>query len=227
MCGHDHAAGYSLRSHWKLWTIVEAARCLAFGTLLDLIGGQVQPRLDLRMIEQVVVFATAHKRKPCHIGDHGPIAILPIQPQQRARSFELIRRQIPANGGERLAQFFPIPPVPSIPETAEPLITMRLRHCCPCPDNLPAFATSVARGADVTQPAKGWGKLISLGQGALPGCLPCPIKVKDHPAVPCSIPQPSGLLVRRQRAGEQIIEKERAQGFDWSLGERCQKAREG
>src|SRR6266566_7807310 len=29
MCGHDHAAGYSLRSHWKLWTIVEAARCLA------------------------------------------------------------------------------------------------------------------------------------------------------------------------------------------------------
>ena len=58
-------------------------------------------------------------------------------------------RQIPANSGERFAQFLPIPPVPSIPETAEPLITMRLRHCCPCPDNLPAFATSVARGADV------------------------------------------------------------------------------
>ncbi len=68
MCGHDHAAGYSFRSHWKLWTIVEAACCLAFRTLLD-----------LRMIEQVVVFAARHKRKRGHIGEHGPIAILPIK----------------------------------------------------------------------------------------------------------------------------------------------------
>jgi hypothetical protein len=45
---------------------------------------------------------------------------LPIQPQERARSVELIRGEILANGRKPLAQFFPIAPVPSVSETAEP-----------------------------------------------------------------------------------------------------------
>ena len=80
---HDHAAGCPIRSHRNPGAIVEAAHRLAFGALLGLIGGQVQPRLNLRMSEQVIVFAARHKREPSHIGEHRPIAILPIKPDQR------------------------------------------------------------------------------------------------------------------------------------------------
>jgi hypothetical protein len=60
----------------------------------------------------------------------------------------------------------------------------------------------------------------------LAGSFPRPVDIKDHPVVSLSIHQPSRLLVGRERAREQIIKKERAQRFDWSLGERGQKARE-
>jgi hypothetical protein len=88
---------------------------------------------------------------------------LPIQPQKSAFLWKVVGRQIPTNGGEPLAQFFPIAPVPAVAETAEPLITVRLRNCCPRSDNLPTLAPSVARRADVTPPAKGRRKLIGLG----------------------------------------------------------------
>ncbi len=48
MGSHDHAAGCLIRSHRDLWAIVETARCLALGTLLVLIEGQVQARLNPR-----------------------------------------------------------------------------------------------------------------------------------------------------------------------------------
>jgi hypothetical protein len=82
MRGYHHTAGYAIGSHRDLGAIVEAAPHLTFGTLLKLIGGQVQPRLNQRMIEQVIVFAARHQREPSHIGEHGPVAILPIAPQQ-------------------------------------------------------------------------------------------------------------------------------------------------
>ncbi len=37
---HDHAAGHAIGSHQNFGAIVEAARHLAFGTLLKLIGGK-------------------------------------------------------------------------------------------------------------------------------------------------------------------------------------------
>ena len=126
MRGHDHAAGLTLGSHRDLWTIIEVALHLTFGTLLGLIGGQVQARLNQRMVEQVIVFATGHEREPSHISEHGSVAILPVEPQERTRRFELIRRQIATDGCKPLAQFFPLSPVASVPETAEPLRTMRL-----------------------------------------------------------------------------------------------------
>jgi len=60
----------------------------------------------------------------------------------------------------------------------------------------------------------------------LTGSFPRAIDVKDPPAVSLPIYQPSRLLVGCQRAAQQVIEKERAQGFDGSLGEGGQKARE-
>lgn len=123
---HDHAAGHSLGSHRDLGVIVQTAHNVAFGTLLHLIRWQVEPGRNLRMIEQVIVFAAGDKREASHIGEHSPIAILPIQPQQCVRSFQLIRCQLPANGRKPLAQFFPIAPVATVAETAEPLVAVCL-----------------------------------------------------------------------------------------------------
>src|SRR5258708_39734152 len=91
----------------------------------------------------------SHKREPSHIGEHRPIAILPIEAQQGAFLRKLVGSQIPANGGTRLAQFFPIAPVSAVAETTEPLRTVRLQHRGSCPDHFPAFATPVARRTDV------------------------------------------------------------------------------
>ncbi len=90
MCGHDHAAGHALGPHRDLRAEVSAADHLAFGTLLNLIGGQVQTRLDQRMIEQAVFFATGHKREADYIGKHSSRAILPIEPKQGTSLRELV-----------------------------------------------------------------------------------------------------------------------------------------
>jgi hypothetical protein len=105
MGSHDHAAGHPLGSHRDLGAIVQTAHQLAFGTLLELIRGQVQARLNQRMIEQAIGFVAGHKREASHIGQHGSRAVLPIEPQQRAFWWEVVGCQIPANGGETLAQF--------------------------------------------------------------------------------------------------------------------------
>lgn len=90
MCGHDRAAGHALGPHLDLRAEVSAADHPACGTRLYLIGEQVQTRLDQRMIEQAVFFATGHKREAGHIGKHSSRAILPIEPEQGTRLRELV-----------------------------------------------------------------------------------------------------------------------------------------
>src|SRR6266700_94216 len=81
MSCHDHAAPYALRPHRHVWTVVEAAGDLAFWALLGLIGGQMQTRLDKRMIEHRVLFASCHESETREIGEHGPRTILAIEPR--------------------------------------------------------------------------------------------------------------------------------------------------
>src|SRR5260370_36459507 len=126
MRGHDQTTAHAIRSHWDLWAVVETARYLTFGTLLELIRWQVQACLNERMIKQVIVFATGDKGEPGHIGEHGPVAILSVETQQRAFLRQVMGRQIPTNGGDSLTQFLPIPPVPAIAKRAQPLITVCL-----------------------------------------------------------------------------------------------------
>src|SRR5260370_2575781 len=102
------------------------------------------------MVEQVILFVGRHNGEPSHIGKHGSRAILPIEPQQCAFLRKAVGSQISTNGHKPLAQLLSISPVAPIPETAEPLITMRLSNCCACPDNLPAFASGVASSTDLT-----------------------------------------------------------------------------
>lgn len=81
MRGHDHAAGHPVGPNRNLRAIVEAAHRLARWTLLELIGRQVQTRLDERMIEHAVLFAAGDKGEARSIGEHGSGAILAIEPR--------------------------------------------------------------------------------------------------------------------------------------------------
>ncbi len=65
----------------------------------------MQTCLNERMIEDAVLFAADHKRKASYIGEHSSRAILPVEPQQRAFLRKVVGSQIPANGGDPLAQF--------------------------------------------------------------------------------------------------------------------------
>ena len=181
MGSHDHSAQHASRSHRYLWTVVETSDHLAFWALLELIRGEVQTRLDQRMVEHVVVFPSRHKREARHLGKCSPRTILPVESEQRLRRFELIRSEIACDRSQSLAQFLPVMAVPFVSETAEPMIAMGLRNRCARANNLPAVAASVARGAHVIQPAKGWRKLIGLGQRTLPRCLSRSIDVEHDP----------------------------------------------
>jgi hypothetical protein len=59
----------------------------------------------------------------------------------------------------------------------------------------------------------------------LPGGFSRAVDIEYGPSVSLPIHQPTGLLIGREWASEQIIKKERAQRFDRNFGERRQKAR--
>src|SRR5205823_5039760 len=79
---YHHAAQHALGPYWHLWTVVEATSHLAFRTLLDLIRGQLQTRLDKRVIEHAVVFAAGDKGETSPICEHSSGAIVSVEPQQ-------------------------------------------------------------------------------------------------------------------------------------------------
>ncbi len=108
---HNHAAQHVLGSHRYLRTIVETAYRLAFWTLLELVGRQVQTCLNERVIEHGVLFATGHKGEARKIRKHGPSAVLSIEPEQGAFLRKLVYSQILTNGCEPLSQFLPVAPI--------------------------------------------------------------------------------------------------------------------
>ncbi|GHO61785.1 hypothetical protein KSC_006770 [Ktedonobacter sp. SOSP1-52] len=77
----------------------------------------------------MVVFATGDKREASQVSQYGSVPILAVEAEQRLFLRELIRREIPADGGEALAQFRSIQPTASVPETAEPLISKPFKEC--------------------------------------------------------------------------------------------------
>ncbi len=84
MRGHDYAIELAIGPDRDLWTVIEAAPPLTFGSLLYLIIGQVQACLNERMVEQTIVFPAGDKREASHIGEDRSIAILSIEPEQGA-----------------------------------------------------------------------------------------------------------------------------------------------
>jgi hypothetical protein len=80
MSGHHHAAQHTFGSHWHFRAVVEAAHRLTFRALLKLIWWEVQTCLDEWVIEHRVVFASGHKGEASQVSQHGPCAILAIEP---------------------------------------------------------------------------------------------------------------------------------------------------
>src|SRR5438128_4892003 len=150
---------------------------------------------------------------------HGPGAILPIEPQQGALRRKLVHSEITTDGREGLAQFLPIESVASVANRAEPLVAVGLVDDSAGPDDFPTLAPRVASSTDFIQPTKGRWQLFCLGQGALTGGLTRAIDIEDQPSASLSIYQVACLPLLRERAAEQTVEKQGAQGFDSRLGQ--------
>ncbi len=161
-CYH-HAADHTLRPHRNIPAVVEAAHHLAFWTLLELIGWQVQARLDERMIEHGVLFAAHHEREACQIGEHGPRAILPIEPEHGALLRKLVGSEVATDGREGLTKFLPVESVASVAKRAEPLVIVGEAFDGTSPHDFPSLAPRVASSTDLIQPAKAHWQLFGLG----------------------------------------------------------------
>jgi hypothetical protein len=162
MGGPDHAVGEPLRPDRDLWAIVETAHCLAFRTRLQLIGWQVQTRLNERMVKHAVVFAAGNIREACHIGEHRARPILTKDMEQGVRLWKLVRCEIAHDQSSALAQFHAILPVATSAKTAEPVGAVGLTDHSAGPYHLPTLACGVARGANLIQPARGRRKVFGL-----------------------------------------------------------------
>src|SRR6266516_255303 len=117
-------------------------------------------------------------------------------------------------------------PIASVAKRAEPLGTVGLTDDGAGTHDFPSLAPGVARGTDLIQPPKGRWQFFCLGKRALAGSRTSAIDSKDNPRSSLSIQQATCLPLFGERAAERIIEKQRAQGLDWCLGQSHQKARE-
>src|SRR5436190_4418041 len=122
----------------------------------------MQTRLNQRMIEGTVLFASGHISEASQICQHGPGAILPVEPQQGACLRKLVRCEVARDRRKSLAQLCAVATVSSIAQRAEPLEAEGLTDDRLRADHLPALAPPVARGTDVIQSAKGWGEFFAL-----------------------------------------------------------------
>jgi hypothetical protein len=114
------------------------------------------------VIEDAVVFATGHEGEAGQVGEHRACAILSKDMEQGTRRWELVRGEIARDRRECLAQFRWGASVASVPKTAEPVVTMRLRNHRARADDLPALASGVASSTDVIQPPKRRGQVVCL-----------------------------------------------------------------
>src|SRR6516164_7590253 len=121
------------------------------------------------MIEHGVVFAAHYERKTSQIGQDGPGAILPIEPQQSVFLRELIGSEVATDGCQGLAQFFSVEPVAAVAKRTEPLVAVSLADHGARTNHFSPFAPGVARSTDVIQPAKGRWQFFCLRQGPLAG----------------------------------------------------------
>ena len=162
---NHHATLHAKRSHRHIGAVVKAAHELA---LLSDAGaesfGRCVSRLDERMIQHGVVFATHHEREASQIRQHGSGAILPIEPEQGSLMRKLVHSEVATAGPEGLTQFLPVEPIASgAPTEPSRLSAVGLTDHSAGPDNFPSLAPRVASSTDCLQSAKGRWQLFCLG----------------------------------------------------------------
>jgi hypothetical protein len=79
----------------------------------------MQTRLEERVSEHRVLFATRHEGQASQVRKHSPSAILPIQPEQGTLLRDLVRSEVATDGREGLAQFHSVDSIASIAKRAE------------------------------------------------------------------------------------------------------------
>src|SRR5260370_40311080 len=159
----------------------------------------MQTCLDEWMSGQRVLFATRNKGEAREIGEHGPGAILSVEPKQGTRLWDLVCCEVARDRREALAEFRSVASVAAVAKTAEPLIAMSLRNNRACTDDLPTLAPGVASSTHVIQPPKGRGQVFSLWQRTLTGRFTRAIKITDQPLAARSIHHAPGCLLGRER----------------------------
>src|SRR6266581_1431028 len=137
-----------------------------------------------------------------------------------------VGRERATDDPQRECQFLPVLPVASVSEIAEPLRGVGLRNDGAGTNNLPTPAPGVPSSTDLIQATLGRRQVLHLRQGALSGRFSGAIDIEDLPLSAGSIQQLASLLLFSERASEQIVEKQGAQGFDWLHCQSRQKARE-
>ena len=209
MGGHHHATLHALRPHWHRLAVVETAHDLTFRTVLELIGRQVQTRLDERVVEHRVLFAAGHVGETSQVCQHGPGAILSKDMQQSTRLWELVRCEVTRDRGMCLAQLCAVATVASVAKRAKPLGTVGLTDDGASTHDLAALVPPVAGGTDIIQPAKGrgsssiWGKARWRAASRVPSTSKTihvfPAQSTRPPISPVGVSFESGRLSRSSR----------------------------
>ena len=153
------------RGEKHIRAIEERTAGSAFGMRGLLIGGLSQACLHLWPIKESIFFAPRDppQSTACQIGDHCPIAILPIQAHEPSIQGELLACEIGSNGLGSTQQLPTIIPVPHARERAYPLLGVRLQDGRACADYLTAFAPQISRSTDFVEASMGRRQVRRVG----------------------------------------------------------------
>src|SRR5712691_3248732 len=117
-------------------------------------------------------------------------------------------------------------PFPLFPKLPSRLSAVGLRNDGTGTDDFPTLAPGIPSRTDLIQATLGSRQILRLRQGARACRLTRPIDVEDLPLSTCSVQQFASLLLLSERAREQLLHKERAQGFNSLQGKDGKKATE-
>ena len=125
--GRDHYTTQdAIRPHRHSRAVVERAHHATLWVGQMLIGRQIQTRLDLGSLQEVILFAAHHKRQSGQIGENRSRPILSIQAKQNTLFGVVMGLSVALNDRDSPTQFCPILSVPRVSKRGKPLMCMGL-----------------------------------------------------------------------------------------------------
>src|SRR5256885_2075437 len=144
-----------------------------------LIWWPLKASLDLRLIEQAVVFSSHDigQSRCVQICHHGIIPILAIQSQDGLTQGDVLTGEVSSNDGYRTQQIASVIPIARVAKCPHPLMGMGLQNRGPRANNLSPLVSCVSRCTDRIQTTRTRREIWSCGQSSLDWYLSCGIKV--------------------------------------------------